>query len=142
MIRNEQWRGAAASRNRGASIAQGDILGFLDDDARVYADWFEIGHRHLKPSLGAITGRVVGFDQGVVARARQYRYEKRYQEISSGEKVQFLAGGNSWVWREIFLKAGGFPEWQVCSDTGLVGRMDELGKYCHFVHDLAIFLTP
>jgi glycosyltransferase involved in cell wall biosynthesis len=31
-IRNEQPRGAAGARNRGAAVATGEILSFLDDD--------------------------------------------------------------------------------------------------------------
>src|SRR6476646_10051083 len=39
LLRNERRSGASLSRNRAAEAATGDVLAFIDDDARVLADW-------------------------------------------------------------------------------------------------------
>jgi glycosyltransferase involved in cell wall biosynthesis len=138
VIRNAERQGAATSRNAAAVVAVGDALAFLDDDARITSDWFQVVQRELSGERGAITGRVLGFDQCVVARARQRRFDQRYRGLATGDPVEFLAGGNSVVWSDAFRRAGGFPALHVASDNALLSRMHGIGLRCHFVHELMI----
>ena len=57
-MRNDQCRGPAFSRNRGAAAATGDVLLFLDADTTVHADVVErVGKRFAKePELDALVG--------------------------------------------------------------------------------------
>lgn len=130
--------GPDASRNAGAEVATGDVLAFLDDDARPRADWFDIAAAHLAGEWHAITGRVLPFDHGVVSRARQWRYDERYRRLIPGQSVAFLAGGNSAVRRSFFLAAGGFPVRSAGGDNGLVPRLRAVGAECIFVPTLCI----
>ncbi|MFG2328472.1 glycosyltransferase family 2 protein [Streptomyces sp. NPDC048604] len=138
VLRNATRRGAAASRNLAAKEATGDVLAFLDDDARPLPDWFHVLDEALTPERAAITGRVLPFDSSVVARARQYRYEVRYAQHAPYSPVTFFAGGNSAVWTELFLTAGGFPDVVTASDNGLVERLAESDRQVYFVPALRV----
>ncbi|MFI5978418.1 glycosyltransferase [Streptomyces sp. NPDC051452] len=138
ILRNATRRGAAASRNLAAEEATGDVLAFLDDDARPLPDWFHVLDDALTTERSAITGRVLPFDSGVVARARQYRYEVRYAKHPDCGPVTFFAGGNSAVWTDRFLAAGGFPDIVTASDNGLVERLAETGGQVCFVPALRV----
>jgi glycosyltransferase involved in cell wall biosynthesis len=138
ILRNDRRRGAAASRNRAAEVASAEILAFLDDDARPLPDWFHVIETALTADRAGITGRVLGFDSTTVARARQYRYEARYAQHAPGSAVSFFAGGNSAVWTDRFLAAGGFPDIIVASDNALVEGLAREGGRVHFVPDLRV----
>ena len=138
LLRNESKRGAAVSRNIAADLAGGDVLAFLDDDARPLPHWFTVISRDLQTHRTAITGRVLPFDSGVVSRARQHRYEVRYAQHRSLEPVTFFAGGNSAILRRSFLAAGGFPDVVTASDNGLVERLAAVGEQVYFTPDLRV----
>ncbi|MFH9685834.1 glycosyltransferase [Streptomyces sp. NPDC017413] len=138
LLRHERRRGAAAGRNLAGQEATGDVLAFLDDDARPLPDWFAVLDAALTHERAAITGRVLPFDSSVVSRARQYRYEFRYAQQSPGSEVTFFAGGNSAVWTKEFLAAGGFPDVVTASDNGLVERLAESGGRVHFAPGLRV----
>lgn len=138
IVRNESRVGSAASRNLAAAAAVGDALAFLDDDARIPEHWFRTVQRELSPARGAITGPVYGFDADLVARARQRRYDQRYRGVSTGDDIDFLAGGNAVVWADAFRRAGAFPVLAATSDNAFLRRMQGTGRRCHFVQDLFI----
>ncbi|MEU1484566.1 glycosyltransferase family 2 protein [Streptomyces sp. NPDC005752] len=138
ILRNETRRGPAASRNLAAQKATGNILAFLDDDARPLPDWFSVLDTALSNNRAAITGRVLPFDSSVVARARQYRYEVRYAQYAPNSPVTFFAGGNSAVWTELFLAAGGFPDIVTASDNAFVERLTQSEGQVFFVPDLRV----
>lgn len=138
IVRNPRSRGAAFSRNLGAEVARGTVLGFLDDDASIRPGWFQTVEAELTRDRGAITGPVYGTDSTVLARARQMRYDSRYQELANGAAVVFLSGGNSAIWKDRFSEAGGFPNVKSMSDNGLAERLQRGGYSCHFARNLAI----
>ena len=41
VVENSQRRGLSGARNTGVELARGDVLAFLDDDARAAPDWLE-----------------------------------------------------------------------------------------------------
>jgi glycosyltransferase involved in cell wall biosynthesis len=139
-LRNPEQRGAAYSRNRAlaALAADVDAVGFIDDDARLCPGWLDTASRELTRDRGAITGPVRRFDRGLVSRARQLRYERRYASLEPGQAVDFLAGGNSVVWRDLLERAGGFPDVRTMSDRLLVRRLEAQGRRCHFVPELYV----
>lgn len=105
--------GAAAARNRGASVASGDILLFLDDDmmaapdllqqhSRSYAEGADavLGHIPLDP---ASPGTFLAHGVGKWAESRKARLE------SGGELDLFdLLTGQLSVRRSLFEELGGF----------------------------------
>lgn len=132
VVRNPVRLGAALSRNRGAALATGTMLAFLDDDCRVTPTWCEVAEFHLCSGTRAVTGRIMPFDSGPVSRARQYRYERRYEAHEAGAAVAFFAGGNSLIDRRVFLVAGGFPDQASASDNALVARLHDQGEQVCF----------
>jgi hypothetical protein len=92
----------------------------------------------LSPQRAAITGPVIASDNCVGARARQQRYDERYRGVCDGQKVDFMAGGNSAVWRHVFLRLGGFPLVTTMSANLFVQKLAEVHLGCHFVKDLRI----
>jgi GT2 family glycosyltransferase len=100
--------GAAGARNHGAAVAQGPILGFIDDDAAVGPGWVDVVVATCRPGL-ALTGRIEGIGAGdPFSRARQYRYDQRRQRALADPRVDYLAGGNSAVARSDYERVGGF----------------------------------
>ena len=57
----ESRPGASAARNRGASVATGEIIAFTDDDVQAHPGWLSaLGSRFARqPHLSAVTGLVV-----------------------------------------------------------------------------------
>ena len=139
-LRNPQRRGAAYSRNLALTVLADDVdaVGFIDDDARLCPGWLEVARRELTRDRGAITGPVRSFDGGLVSRARQLRYDRRYASLAPGQAVAFLAGGNSLVWRDLLERAGGFPEVATMSDRLFLQRLEAQGFRCHFVPEMYI----
>ncbi|MGV9308919.1 glycosyltransferase family 2 protein [Nonomuraea sp. NPDC003727] len=138
VIRNARPQGAMRARSLGAGRASSPMLAFLDDDALPRADWLNRIAEELTPGRGGITGRVLPFDAGLVSKARQARYMERYRGLSHGESVDFFAGGNSAVWREAFLQAGGMTSAGPGGDNKLVAELERLGLSVHFVPSLVV----
>jgi glycosyltransferase involved in cell wall biosynthesis len=57
--------GSYAARNKGISVAKGEILAFTDSDCIPSQDWLEKGVKHLldNPSCGMVAGRIEVFNQ-------------------------------------------------------------------------------
>lgn len=140
IYRNAERKGAAHSRNRAIELLKPEIDAacFLDDDSRLPDNWSRLVREQLTADRAAITGPVRRFDRGLVAAARQLRYDRRYESLNNGEKVDFLAGGNAAVWKSYLVKAGGFPDTVSMSDRFLVQRLEALGAGCHYIADLYV----
>jgi glycosyltransferase involved in cell wall biosynthesis len=138
VIRNPHSIGAAPARSLGADHATSPVLAFLDDDALPRADWLTRIDAELTADRGAVTGRVLPFDSGLVSQARQSRYDQRYRGLSSGQRVDFFAGGNSAVWRDSFLSARGVPIDAPGSDNDLVAGLTDRGLGVHFVPSMVV----
>jgi GT2 family glycosyltransferase len=131
--------GASAARNRGASVATGEIIAFTDDDVQAHPGWLSaLGSRFARqPHLSAVTGLVVpleletqaqilfeqsgsGPDRGYApltfSRAGRFRV-RRYDEQAGQGQVRslYLTGefgiGANMAFRTAVLQAsGGFDE--------------------------------
>jgi GT2 family glycosyltransferase len=139
-LRNPVRRGAAYCRNRALPlVAAGvDAIGFLDDDVRLCHGWLSAARTELTHDRAAVTGPVRRFDRGLVSVARQLRYDRRYAPLEPGQPVDFLAGGNALVWRDLIIRAGGFPDTATMSDRFLVRRLEALGGRCHFIPEMLV----
>jgi GT2 family glycosyltransferase len=57
-------KGSARARNAGIAVAEGDVVGFLDDDVVLYEDYFEVvlGRFAADPAVGGVGGAIVDVD--------------------------------------------------------------------------------
>jgi GT2 family glycosyltransferase len=131
--------GISAARNRGVSVATGEIIAFTDDDVQVHPGWLSaIGGRFARqPHVSAVTGLVVpleletqaqiffeqsgsGLDRGYAPltfeRAGRFRVRRRDQRAASEEvRSLYLTGeygfGANMAFRTAVLQAsGGFDQ--------------------------------
>jgi len=127
-------RGPAAARNVGASMAQGDILAFIDSDCTASADWLaELIPLFSDPKTAAVGGQV----DGMCTESAVDRYEtvmsslslgSRERSGSSGDDTFYLPSCNLLVRRSLFKNIGGFKdEMHVGEDVDLTWRLRDAG---------------
>jgi glycosyltransferase involved in cell wall biosynthesis len=137
LLHNRTRLGAGVSRRRAVQVADGDVLAFLDDDAIPRGDWLAIA-AGVDADRPAVTGRVLGFDAGLVSRARQARYDSRYHALREGSPVDFFACGNGAVLTSAFHRVNGFSHEGVGGDNSLAWSLDRVGTPVRFHADLVI----
>ncbi|ELZ35993.1 glucosyl-dolichyl phosphate glucuronosyltransferase [Halorubrum distributum] len=113
---NDENRGISYSRTRGAELASGDLVAFLDDDAIATPEWIET----LVETYESTDAYVVGgrLDPQWVAGEPSFLPEEFYWLIGCTEKgfadhleeVRNTYGSNIAFDREVFLDVGGYDE--------------------------------
>jgi len=103
--------GAATARNRGSSIARGEILLFTDADCEPQPDWMEkmLG-AFDDPSVTGAKGTYQTRQREPVARFVQGEYEEKYARMRRAPTIDFVDTYSAAYRREIFLQNGGFDE--------------------------------
>jgi GT2 family glycosyltransferase len=119
LIRLEENRGPAYSRNIGAKAARGDILAFTDSDCRVTPDWVaNISRSFSENETDAVMGRLVimhsntmgdsisclGFPAGGAVG-----FDKIWRVDENGF-TDSLSTCNCAIRKEVFWRASGFDE--------------------------------
>jgi len=126
--------GPAFARNRGADIARGDVLVFLDADVTVHADTLARIEQTLTahPEVSAVFG---SYDANPPARSWVSLYKNLLHHYthqhSSREATTFWAGCGA-IRRNVFAELGGFDERYTrpsIEDIELGGRLARGGKH-------------
>ncbi len=116
-----------ALRNRGAEIAQGEILALVDSDHEVPAGWLSAGVQELvdDPELHMVGAPYLPPPDGTwVQRVWSLH---RLRNVARGETV-WLASGNLFLRKHDFDRIGGFDESLVAAeDVDLCVRLKEAG---------------
>ncbi len=150
MLRSREWpfsiryivqeqRGAGASRNAGASIAQSPVIIFVDDDIMVAPEFVE---QHLRAYEDRATSVVIGLlapDPSPKVpgwwRWLEWQLNKQYREMQAGRRPiggRALYSGNFSARREAFLRVGGFDETLLHSEDIELGlRLERDGATFH-----------
>jgi cellulose synthase/poly-beta-1,6-N-acetylglucosamine synthase-like glycosyltransferase len=102
-------RGPAYARNRGAEIARGDVLAFVDADVCVHADALRRMLGALAdPSVGAVFGAYDAAPPAPGVVSRYANLHHRYVHLAgAGDAETFWAGCGA-VRRHVFQSVGGF----------------------------------
>jgi GT2 family glycosyltransferase len=103
--------GPAAARNRGAELAKGDCLAFVDDDCRPSPSWLTtMADKLIETPMCAVTGRTENILKGnLFARTSQTVIAFLYAYYNSDPtRARFLTSNNMAISAELFREAGGF----------------------------------
>jgi glycosyltransferase involved in cell wall biosynthesis len=110
---HEKKKGISHARNKGARVASGDVLCFVDADGVVSENWLkEAGENFKKPCIKAVVGLNV-FTHRQIPKALWYNtytataYSSLVLLNFLTERL-FLAGNNFAIRTAIFKKLGGF----------------------------------
>lgn len=112
LLRHDSRRGPAATRNRGVSVARGQVLLFVDADVLVRPTTVAQVATHFreKPALAALFG---SYDDEPAAPTFVSQYKNLFHHFmhqhGRQEAATFWAGCGA-IRRESFLRAGGFNE--------------------------------
>ena len=126
--------GPALARNKGAAVAKGEVLAFIDSDCTASPDWLnELLPAFYDPKLAAVGGWVDGMHQGSALD----RYEAVMSSLNLGRREMsggaggdtfYLPSCNLLLRKEAFRAAGGFnPGMQVGEDVDLTWRLRDAG---------------
>ncbi len=116
VVPNTGRRGLSGARNTGVSQAIGDVVAFLDDDARAEPDWLErLAARYSNPSVVGVGGAATP----VWPRQRPRWLPPEFDWVvgcsfvgmpNASTPVRNLIGANMSFRREVFGTIGGFTD--------------------------------
>ena len=123
---NERAHGVARAKNRGASVARGRWLIFLDADSRMAPDLVERVVLRSRQGYPAGSIRIVADSQDILDRAF-------FGLIEFGKVLFGLRAQMFYCERELFLQCGGFDEHlQLAEDLEFLARLQRAGMaVCH-----------
>src|SRR5919108_2550273 len=123
---DESAHGVAKAKNRGASVARGRWLIFLDADSRMAPDLVERVMLRSRQGHPAGSIRVVADSHDILDRAF-------FGLIEFGKVLFRLRAQMFYCERELFMQCGGFDEHlQVAEDLEFLGRLERAGiPVCH-----------
>jgi len=136
VVANAQQRGLSGGKNTGVSVARGDVVAFLDDDAVAAPDWLAAFAKHYDdPDVAGVGGRTLALWPGSPSAAELRRRAGRGllegEHVEAGRRpgwfpaefdwtvgctyrgmrpgpIRNLMGGNASFRKEAFEVAGGF----------------------------------
>jgi glycosyltransferase involved in cell wall biosynthesis len=126
----EKKRTAAAERQKGAMLAKGDIIAFIDSDSIADPKWLEQTAKAFSDRrVSAAYGPVLIFDGSSVDRFMSRYVFNQYIRLSHALGKPSPAGINMAVRRSAFLKVKGFDiSLKTMEDIELFKRLAAIGK--------------
>jgi lipopolysaccharide/colanic/teichoic acid biosynthesis glycosyltransferase/glycosyltransferase involved in cell wall biosynthesis len=111
VIRHSEKRGAAAARNTGIGVAQGDIICFTDADCMPKREWIQqILQPFANDEIAGAKGTYATKQLSVVARFVQIEYEDKYDLLRTQERINFVDTYSAAYRRQVLLANDGFDE--------------------------------
>lgn len=116
----------SALRNRGANIAKGDILAFIDSDCVLCDGWRKSVDLVMKNRKISATGSRYDIPQFAKWIEKAW-YSKRRKKPSN---VNYINSGNLVVRKEVFVAVGGFNEKLITDEDCDIGMRLKYSGYC------------
>ncbi len=132
---------AAATRNLGVSVAEGDYLLFVDDDCEVDEHWVDrtVAALMERSEIGQVACRINGASKGFFARCHDYARYYPSMHRRAGER-RFACGCAFGMRHFVFDALGGFDESvKTGEDEDLGLRMQGLGYRAVFRPECVVY---
>lgn len=143
VIRTAKRLAPGKARNIGASAAKGDILLFIDADVQVLPETVSLAVKSMVENRGI--GAVFGsYDEEPYEKNFFSQYKNlfhHYVHQMSGDEVSTFWAGCGAIWRELFLRVGGFPEkysTPAIEDVELGYKLSENNEKIRLVKELQV----
>jgi glycosyltransferase involved in cell wall biosynthesis len=147
---NDENRGLLESRNTGAQVASGDVVAFIDDDARADPDWIEelvaiYEHEDALAVGGKITPEWVAGKPTFLPAEFYWLVGVTHRGFADGPGVvRNTSGSNISFRREVFRNLGGFDPaiGGRKGDANLQGGETELCARLERDYGTGVYYTP
>jgi glycosyltransferase involved in cell wall biosynthesis len=142
IIVDEPIMGASRARNRGAEVAQGSVLAFLDVDCIARADWVEQGWNALTyTDADGLVGFSQGISRNIYADFFQRSYDRFIPEIQCTDgRLRKIDTKNFFLRRRVFQAVGGFDIAIGNSEDVDLGIRLHIGGY-RVVYELSVVVS-
>ena len=138
----ESKQGSYAARNKGLSVAKGDVVAFTDSDCIPDTDWLTAGVRTLfKSNRGLVAGHVQFFHETDQRSIAEYVDSCIHLQQEVYTQQGYGATANVFTWRWMFDKVGLFEEVQSLGDRDFGLKVKAAGFEVIYSPD-AIVLHP
>ncbi|MCP4632734.1 MAG: glycosyltransferase [candidate division Zixibacteria bacterium] len=141
LIRSKNKLTPGQARNAGVIDAKGTFLAFTDSDTEIPPDWLtkikdaiDKGHDFIAGSIGNSPR-----NDNFFSRAEYYFEFNEHSPYRPAGEVQFAGSCNFICRKDMFEKAGGFPEHRGAEDVILSRKIRELGIKTYFHPEIVIY---
>ncbi|MBC2694138.1 MAG: glycosyltransferase [Desulfobacteraceae bacterium] len=127
---NQTHQGPGATRNNGASHAQGKIILFIDADCIAIPAWLEEMVKCFEEdsNIVGVQGAYKTDQKRLLARFSQIEFEERFEMLKKKDAIDFIGSFSVGFKKEFFQEAGGFKSHLIMNeDIDLSYRMTEIG---------------
>lgn len=140
VINHPVWINAASARNRGARLAKGDILLFIDDDCRPAENWIAANLEAFeKEEIGAVSGRMPGKSSRYFARCIDLS-GFWLQQNNSRRYCETLYSATLGVRSRVFKEINGFDESiDIAEDVDFIKRLIKRGYKCLYAPEIVVY---